>query len=33
VASVRDLTEDEAAAALAQTLGRLTKDDHHDHLH
>jgi NADPH:quinone reductase-like Zn-dependent oxidoreductase/acyl carrier protein len=31
-ASVRDLTEDEAAAALVETLGRLTKDDHHDHL-
>ena len=31
-AAVRDLTEDEAAAALAETLGRLTKGDRHDHV-
>ncbi|HET7505758.1 MAG TPA: beta-ketoacyl reductase, partial [Kofleriaceae bacterium] len=30
-AAVQSLTEDEAAAALAQTLGQLTHGDHHDH--
>jgi NADPH:quinone reductase-like Zn-dependent oxidoreductase/acyl carrier protein len=30
--AVRDLTEDEAAAALAETLGRLTNGDRHDHV-